>query len=75
MIAGTHLCSRRHELCPCGHTGQGSERNETHSFLKVLELLKGGDERAVEEHSKRPAAAAWGNGLWGSVGAAGRSYD
>ncbi len=24
---------------------------------------------------KRPAAAVWGNGLWGSVGAAGRSYD
>lgn len=24
---------------------------------------------------KRPAAAVWGNGLWGSVGATGRSYD
>jgi hypothetical protein len=45
------------------------------SFLKVPELLTGGDDRAAVEHSKRPAAAAWGNGLWGSVGAAGRSYD
>jgi len=24
---------------------------------------------------KRPAPAVWGNGLWGSVGGAGRSYD
>jgi hypothetical protein len=24
---------------------------------------------------QRPAAAIWGDGLWGSVGAAGRSYD
>ncbi len=24
---------------------------------------------------KRPAAAVWGTGLWGSVGAAWRSYD
>ena len=31
--------------------------------------------RASLMPSKRPAAAVWGNGLWGSVGAAGRSYD
>ena len=27
------------------------------------------------EAFKRPAPAVWGNGLWGSVGGAGRSYD
>ena len=36
-------------------------------------IRKGG--RARIEAFKRPAAAVWGNGLWGSVGAAGRSYD
>ncbi len=40
---------------------------------KWLRKHWGGGEGLISEAFKRPAAAVWGNGLWGSVGAAGRS--
>jgi hypothetical protein len=45
------------------------------ALLKVVKLFKVREKGILWTISKRPAAAAWGNGLWGSVGAAGRSYD
>jgi hypothetical protein len=40
-----------------------------------LRRYGGGSRNPLSRAFKRPAAAVWGNGLWGSVGAAGRSYD
>ncbi len=53
------LCQGQHMPSPVEGGGRGMVK-------RSLEAL---------EPSKRPAAAVWGNGLWGSVGAAGRSYD
>ncbi len=49
-----------------------------HSYKRLLSSKKGTVRGAGARFLgafKRPAAAVWGNGLWGSVGAAGRSYD
>jgi len=41
---------------------------------KTVRQRRGGRATLLEAF-KRPAPAVWGNGLWGSVGGAGRSYD
>ena len=67
---GPRLCSRAHSL------REDSLKTELQRII-CGESEKGGGviEASIWWAFKRPAPAVWGNGLWGSVGGAGRSYD
>ncbi len=65
---------KKRQVCLAAHRF-GRSRGLKSRLVKQAEDDKGRWGRLLSSAFKRPAAAVWGNGLWGSVGAAGRSYD
>jgi hypothetical protein len=66
-----HTCLCRHTLALSYATRKGWANRQDE-----VALTEGRAGRAaILRAFKRPAPAVWGNGLWGSVGGAGRSYD
>jgi hypothetical protein len=63
---GICICVHRNIGCRFRHSSQTPRKK-----ARLIMMFDQGKGRAF----KRPAPAVWGNGLWGSVGGAGRSYD
>jgi hypothetical protein len=72
-LVSAGVCRQHH--CVSANTQSSAGEELKKSFLEGVDQRRRGRKTKNYLAFKRPAPAVWGNGLWGSVGGAGRSYD